>query len=75
MHSEDDLTRDALIEFGFAFNDSIAEAEEIIGDIQADVDGLDRRASLLLRAVSVQTTAEGLRDDVLRRLEALDRVA
>jgi hypothetical protein len=72
---DDDPTRNALIEFGFAFNDCIAEAEGIIGEIQADVDGLDRRAWLLLRAVSVQTTAEALRDDVLRHLEALDRAA
>jgi hypothetical protein len=74
-HMRDDQTRNALIEFGFAFNECIAEADEIIGDIRAQVDGLDRRASLLLRAVSVQTTAEALRDDVLRHLEALDRAA
>jgi hypothetical protein len=71
----DELTRNALIEFGFAFNDCITAAQDIIGDIRTEVDGLDRRASLLLRAVSVQTTAEELRDDVLRHLDALDRAA
>ena len=72
---DDERIRSALIEFGFAFNDCIAEAEEIIDDVNAEVDGLDRRASLLLRAVSVQTAAEALRHDVLRHLDALDKVA
>ena len=67
--------RTALIAFGFAFNDCVAEAEEIIDDVRAEVDGLDVRAALLLRAVSVQATAEDLRADVLRQLDALDRAA
>jgi hypothetical protein len=71
----DEGIRNALIEFGFAFNECIAEADEIIGEIRAEVDGLDRRASLLLRAVSVQTTAEALRNDVLRHLDAFNRAA
>ena len=72
---DDERTRGALIELGFAFNDCIAAADEIIDDVRAEVDGLDRRASLLLRAVTVQTSAEALRHEVLRHLDALDRVA
>jgi hypothetical protein len=71
----DDQTRSALIEFGFAFNECIAEAEAIIDDVKAELDGLDRRAWLLPRAAGVKTTAESLRDDVLRHLDALDRAA
>jgi hypothetical protein len=74
-HMRDDQTRNALIEFGFAFNEYIAEAEAIIEDVKAELDGLDRRACLLLRAAGVKTTAESLRDDVLRHLDALDRAA
>jgi hypothetical protein len=72
---DDERICGALIELGFACNDCIAEAERIIDHVRAEVAGLDRRASLLLRAVTAQTTAEALRHVVLRHLDALAKVA